>query len=146
MSKSTGPIFAKFSVLVECRTTRCRQWFPPQFNPGSCRTSMAVDDQYLKLAFRSLEGRCRSNQLLLVLSTELIRWTQAASGAAGRANVALCRASIVVQHLVNLYNMNTASLWKIFHHSELKLKPLQMFSGSSVSIYFPMNAPPYLRT
>jgi len=71
---------------------------------------MAVDDQYLKLAFRSLEGRCRSNQLLLVLSTELIRWTQAASGAAGRANVALCRASIVVQHLVNLYNMNTASL------------------------------------
>jgi len=49
----------------------------------------------LKLVFRSLKGRCHDNQFLSVLSTERIRWTQAASGAAGRANVGLCRASIV---------------------------------------------------
>ena len=52
-----------------------------------------------KLVFRSLAGRCDRNQFLVlctllhrlciyvVLSTALIRWTQAASGAAGRANV-----------------------------------------------------------
>jgi len=52
----------------------------------------------LKIVFRSFvgrcpTGRCHSNQLLLALFTRLVRWTQAASGAAGRANVGLCRAS-----------------------------------------------------
>ena len=66
---------------------------------------MAVDDQSEISFFRSPKGRFQSDQFLLVLSTEilriglcvhavlsteLIRWTQAASGAAGRANVALC--------------------------------------------------------
>jgi len=40
----------------------------------------------LKLVFRSPKGRGHGKQFLLVASTELIRWTQAASGAAGRAN------------------------------------------------------------
>jgi len=63
----------------------------------------------LKLFFRSLEGRCLDNQFLLALcglihratisvyiaalSPELIRWTQAASGTAGWANIGLCLAS-----------------------------------------------------
>jgi len=38
--------------------------------------------------FRSLNGRCHGSQILLVLVHEC-RWTQAASGAAGRANVGL---------------------------------------------------------
>jgi len=81
---STGMIFAKF------------------FRVGR---TMAVDDQSEISFFRSPKGRFQSDQFLLVLSTEilrtglcvhevlsteLIRWTQAASGAAGRANVALC--------------------------------------------------------
>jgi len=57
----------------------------------------------LILVFRSLKGRCRGNQFLLVLSTQLCtatelsnrvsaifaRWRQAARGIAGRANVRL---------------------------------------------------------
>jgi len=37
-----------------------------------------------ELVFRSLKGRCHGNQILLVL-VDGCRWTQAASGAAGRA-------------------------------------------------------------
>jgi len=57
----------------------------------------------LKLVVRFLKGSCHGNPFLLglstelhricisvVISTELIRWTQAASGGAGRANVGLC--------------------------------------------------------
>jgi len=51
---------------------------------------MALDDQS-EIVFRSVRRRCHVNQFLLVLSTELIRWTQAASGATGRANAGLCR-------------------------------------------------------
>jgi len=69
----------------------------------------------LKLVFESLKGCCRLNQLLLdlstevhriyisvVLSTELISWMQAASGAAGRANIGLCSESSYkrTKHLV----------------------------------------------
>ena len=42
----------------------------------------------LKLVFRSVNRRCQYNQFLLVL-VHGCRWTQAASGAAGRANVGL---------------------------------------------------------
>jgi len=61
----------------------------------------------LKLVFRSLKGRCHDNEFLLVLSTQLgsgdvrqmalavyqcmgVAAAQAASGAAGRANVGPC--------------------------------------------------------
>jgi len=54
---TTGPIFAKFSEFVEL-------W---------------LEMNNLKLVFRSLNGRCHGNEFLSVLSTELIRWTQAAS-------------------------------------------------------------------
>jgi len=50
----------------------------------------------LKLVFRSPGGRCHGNQFLLVLSTELIVVTPAASGTAGRANAGLCRLHLVI--------------------------------------------------
>jgi len=43
----------------------------------------------VKLVFWFRKGHCHGNQFLLVLSTELIFVTPVASGAAGRANVAL---------------------------------------------------------
>jgi len=70
MSKSTGPIFAKYSGSVELRLRMIS----------------------LKLVSRSPKGRCHSSRVLLVL-VHGCRWTQAASGAAGRANVGPCRAS-----------------------------------------------------
>ena len=44
----------------------------------------------LKLVFRSLKGRCRGSQFLLVHGC---RWVQAANGVARWANVGLCNAS-----------------------------------------------------
>jgi len=61
----------------------------------------AVDDQS-EIIFRSLERRCRGNQFLLVLSTEMLfgdlrqmalAYGKTYSGAAGRANVGFCHAS-----------------------------------------------------
>jgi len=50
---------------------------------------MAVEDQS-EVSFSILRGggAAMATDFLLVLSTELIRWTQAASGAAGWDNVA----------------------------------------------------------
>jgi len=48
ISKSTGPVFAKFSELVELRLYMTN----------------------MKLVFRSLKGRCCGNQFFLFLSTE----------------------------------------------------------------------------
>ena len=83
ISKSTALIFAKF-------------W-------GVGRI-MAVDDQS-EISFSISQGTLSRQPFFSVLatllhricisvvsSTELICWTQAASGAAGRANVGLCRA------------------------------------------------------
>jgi len=84
ISKSTALIFAKFL--------------------GGVGRIMAVDDQS-EISF-STSQRTLSRQpffsvlaallhricISVVSSTELICWTQAASGAAGRANVGLCRA------------------------------------------------------
>jgi len=58
ISKSTGPIFAKFSGLVE---------------------HTAVDDQFEISFFRFLNEPCHGNQILFV-SVHGCRWTQAASG------------------------------------------------------------------
>jgi len=49
----------------------------------------------LKLVFRCLKGRLYDNEILLVL-VHGCRWTQAASGAAGRANVRLYPASSLI--------------------------------------------------
>jgi len=49
----------------------------------------------LKLVFRCFKGRLYDNEILLVL-VHGCRWTQAASGAAGRANVGLCPASSLI--------------------------------------------------
>jgi len=46
-----------------------------------------------ELVFRSLKGRRRDNQILLVLVRRCC-WTQAAGGVAGQVNVGLCRASL----------------------------------------------------
>jgi len=48
----------------------------------------------LKLVFWFLKGRCPGNHFLVLMHG--CRWTQAASGAAGRANVWLCPASSLV--------------------------------------------------
>ena len=48
---------------------------------------MDVDNQS-EISFRSLEKHCRGNQILSVL-VHGCRWTQVASGAAGRANAAV---------------------------------------------------------
>jgi len=53
---------------------------------------VAAHDQ-CEIIFNRLGNVTVSTSFLLVLSTELIRWTQAASGAAGRANVEHCPAS-----------------------------------------------------
>jgi len=47
------------------------------------------------------------SQFLWVLSMELIRWTQVASGTAGRANIRLCRASSISELYVSHYSDNT---------------------------------------
>jgi len=93
ISKSTRPIFTKFSRLVELEL-----W---------------LEMISLKWVFRSLKRRCRCNRFLLAISAHLSsgyihhmalaygkisfvhagRWTQAASGAARRVNVRLCLAS-----------------------------------------------------
>ena len=46
----------------------------------------------LKLVFRPIKGRFHGNEMLLVL-VRVCRWTQAASGTAGRANVGFYPAS-----------------------------------------------------
>ena len=70
ISESSRPIFTGFSGLVEL-------W------------------QYsLELVFRSLKGRCNGYKILLIL-VDGCRWTQAASGTAGQANVGLSRASVI---------------------------------------------------
>jgi len=104
ISKSTRPIFTKFSRLVELEL-----W---------------LEMISLKWVFRSLKRRCRCSRFLLAISAHLSsgyihhmalaygkisfvhvgrwtqavvvhagRWTQAASGAARRVNVRLCLAS-----------------------------------------------------
>ena len=71
-SKSTGPILAILSGLVELLL------------------HTANDES--EILFRCVNGRCHGNQFFLVL-VHGRHWTQAASGAAGRANVGLCPAS-----------------------------------------------------
>ena len=56
---------------------------------------MGVQMTSLKLVVRFFKGRCHGKQFLLDLSTRLMFVTPVASGAAGRANVELCTASIV---------------------------------------------------
>jgi len=53
---------------------------------------MIVDDQTDVIFFAKLKGSCHGNQILLALVHGCC-WTQAASGAAGRANVGLCHVS-----------------------------------------------------
>ena len=74
-------------VCVSCQTnylnmygTELRQVFTGVV--CNCRLSTVN----LKLVFRSLERRCCGNHILTIL-VHACRWTQAASGAAGRANV-----------------------------------------------------------
>ena len=56
-----------------------------------CRAArdVAIATNFCWILFRELHKICIS----AVLSTELVRWTQAASGADGRVNVGLCAAS-----------------------------------------------------
>jgi len=88
-----------FSISID-RTDLCRI-----FRLG---TEPQLGTISLTLVFQFLNGRFRGNRfslilsteidtmcisvVLLVLSAELIHWTQVASGAVGRANVGLCRA------------------------------------------------------
>ena len=62
---------------------------------------MALDDQP-EISFSIPKVHCHGNQFLLLISTELIRWTQADSGAAGRVNVGLCPAYSSVQYVALL--------------------------------------------
>ena len=75
--------FRQYNCLKIYRTDLCQI-----FRVG---ITLGVDDQS-DISFRSLRQRCHSNQMLLVL-VHACRWTQAASGAAGRANVWLGPAS-----------------------------------------------------
>ena len=69
----------------------------------------------LKLVFRSLKGNCRGKQIFMVL-VHGCRWTQAASGTAGPANVGFCPADIWLctgtELLVSSMSISKNSKWQ----------------------------------
>jgi len=59
----------------------------------------------VKLVFRSIKGRCHGNQVFgFIHRTGVVHgcgWTQTAVGAAGRANVELCRAFSLCRDVIS---------------------------------------------
>ena len=78
-----------------------------------CRSArdVAIETNFCWILFRELHKICIS----AVLSTELVRWTQAASGADGRVNVGLCAASSLSRKrfvLSSLNNLESGGDWR----------------------------------
>jgi len=72
---------------------------------------MTVDDQCEILVFPSVEGRCHGSRILLVLAHGC-RWTQVASGAAGRVNVGFCPASSLQRCAEDISSAARNDSWK----------------------------------
>ena len=80
-------------------------------NFQGCSRTMTVDDQCEILVLPSVEGRCHGSRILLVLAHGC-RWTQVASGAAGRVNVGFCPASSLQRCAEDISSAARNDSWK----------------------------------